>query len=495
MRKQILLFIICILSLFVISVHAEDITFTLDQKEYYFLIGQQAIIPLTLNNTYGSSKAGQLQYTITQEVNQNGFVYSSSNSNSQRFTVEDGNNTININFGSTDQPLTLKVSITFKYEESGERSVNLNDIIIHFVSNQSQMNNQQNQQTSSSEEIIDAQPSQKQQQTEQTPQQKLQNNQLSQDSSALKEQIQQQIAEQQHKEQAFQETLQENSEFQEHQQDLENKGYNLTDTQLNAASNNTGSFNYTYENQQGEQATLQGTMQEGVMEEIYQQTAEDRQEMFENLNQSQQYQEFQEQLQSEGYNATNHSFQQNGNKTTLDITYENKENETAVIHAEFENNELQKVELEKKEHFPFFLILLPFIIIGCMVLIWLYLKKKKQSNNLDKLPHITSAPPFDYKKESQRLLEQSKKYFQHHQYKDAYGTAGQALRLYLSYKYGLKKELTNDEVLNFLRKQKKPHQTIKKCFSYCSLVEFAKYQANEHDFNEIVTTVGNTINH
>lgn len=493
MKTRYLLVGISVLCLIVPLVQADDITFTVDQKEYYFLTGQQAVIPMTVNNTYGIIIQGNMKYTITQEFYQNGFTQTSTNSNSQSLSIQAGNNTMNINFGSTDQPLTLTASIEFLFEEDGQRSVSLDDIIIHFVSNQSQMNNQQNKQTSSSEEIVDAQPQNNQQPKQQTPQQKLQNNQLSQDSSALKEQIQNQIKEQEQQDQAFQENLRNNPAFQEHHQDLLNQGYNLTGKQFDSLSNDTGSFNYTYQNQNGQQATLQGKMQEGEITEIQQQTAEDRQEMLENLNNSKQFQEFQQQLQSEGYNQTDRSFQQQGNKTSLDITYKNKDNETAVIHAEFENNKLTSVELKKEDPFPFALLILPFIIIGFFLFIWLYMKKRKQQRHNKESRPIIPPKPFDYKAEAKRLLEQAKNYYQHKRYKDAYGTAGQALRLYLRYEYGLNRELTNDEVLRYLRTQKKPYQDIKQCFSLCSLVEFAKYHANNHDFQEIITTVGKTI--
>lgn len=71
-------------------------------------------------------------------------------------------------------------------------------------------------------------------------------------------------------------------------------------------------------------------------------------------------------------------------------------------------------------------------------------------------------------------------------YKDAYGTGGQALGLFLSYENQLNKEVTNDEIINFLREHKKEYKEAKECFDLCSLVEFAKYEANKNDFDEII---------
>ena len=46
--------------------------------------------------------------------------------------------------------------------------------------------------------------------------------------------------------------------------------------------------------------------------------------------------------------------------------------------------------------------------------------------------------------------------------------------------------MTNDEIISFLKDVNQPHDDIKQCLDLCSLVEFAKYQANEPDFSQIV---------
>ena len=130
------------------------------------------------------------------------------------------------------------------------------------------MNNQQDPQQSSSEKITDAQPNPSQQQQPQTPQEKLQNNQMNQDSSALKDQIEQQLQEEQQQQQAFEQNLFNNQDFQNYSQELSDQGYMLSQKQLDSVSNDTGSFNLTYKNQQGETATLQGTMENGELKDV-----------------------------------------------------------------------------------------------------------------------------------------------------------------------------------------------------------------------------------
>jgi hypothetical protein len=493
MRRYLVLIILFVI--FVIpTVVADDITFQTDQKDYYFLTGQDAVVPLTMNNTYGDDINGMMQYSITQEVNQNGYTHSSTNSQSQTYSIPTGNQTIGLNFGTSNTPLTLRVSLTFSYtKDSDTREVSLDGINIYFVSNQSQMNNEQNPQQSSSEKITDAQPDPSQQQQPQTPQEKLQNNQMNQDSSALKDQIEQQLQEEQQQRQEFEQNLLNNQDFQNYSRELKEQGYNLSDKQLDSMSNDTGSFNLTYENQQGETATLQGSMEDGELKDVQKQTAEDRKEMMDALNQSETFQKYLEELQNEGYNQTSVNYEQQGNTTTMELTYENTENETATITATFEDKELKDVQLSKQENIDPLFWSIPFLIGIILLFLYIYLRYQRKKASAEPLSQTLVKKPFDYKGEARRLLLEAEDLYKQKLYKAAYGKAGQALRLYLSYEYGLKRELTNDEVVRFLKTKQYPYSEIKQCFDLCSLVEFAKYTANDTDFSAIRRTVGSVI--
>ncbi|MDG6229320.1 MAG: hypothetical protein QCH96_05090 [Candidatus Thermoplasmatota archaeon] len=495
MRKTLILFTFILLLLFpLVPADNDDIVFTIDQKEYYFLTGQQAVIPLTINNTYGKDISGTMKYTITQEVDQNGFVYSSSNSNSQSYTVHPGNQTIGVNFGSSETPLTLRVSLSFSYTlDSENREVSLSDISIYFVPDKSQMDNQQDPQQATSEKITDATPSQNDQQQPQTPMERLQNSQMTQDSAALKDQIQQQLDAQKQQQEAFEQTLFDNEKFMQHHQDLLDQGYTLTEKQLDALNNDSGDFDLTYQNKQGETATVQGSMEDGEITDIHKQTAEDRRQMMEALNQSQDFKQYKEQLHTEGFNQTSVSFDQKGNKTTMNLTYQNQKNETATITAEFQDNELQDVTLTRQEEMNPLFWILPLLFVALLIGLFLYLRYKRRHPVSISLEQENRKEPFDHRAMAKRLLLEAEELYRQGQYKEAYAKAGQSLRLYLSYEHGICRELTNAEVIRFLKKKQYPYSEIKQCFDLCSLVEFAKYTANEKDFHAIRSTVGTII--
>ncbi len=257
--------------------NSKDLTLSLDQKDYYFLVGENAVIPLHSENTYGKTLNGMLIYSITQQISQQGFQFSSSNTQSTSLSIPDGKKDFYLNFGTSQSPATYKVGIKFQYNENGPREVSLEDITIHFVSQEAQKQNTNNEIKSSSREV------QQNQQTQQTPntfksiqqqmnnmfgkqqtlQQRIQNNQIGQDSQALKHQIQKQLSEEQQTQKNFEKQLGKNPEFQAQHEKILNSGYNLTNANIYPESNNTGDFELTYKKQDGKEATLKGRMENG----------------------------------------------------------------------------------------------------------------------------------------------------------------------------------------------------------------------------------------
>jgi HEPN domain-containing protein len=509
MKQKKIFFILLILFIIPI-VQAKDITLTLDQKDYYFKIGENALINLKYSNSYNKQIDGILSYTITQQINQGNFQYSSTNTQSNSFSIGDGDGDIQLNFGTSDAPMNLAVNLKFTYTDKNEMEINLDGINIHFVNDDSQKNNQQDKTSSSSQKSQSQSKSNTQQQSlqqmidqtfggqpqePQNTQQKLQNNQLSQDSSALKQQMQKQIQEQQQMKEEFQKQLAQNNEFQEKHHDLLSQGYNITSAQLSPVSNNTGDFKLNYQNQKGEQASLKGNMQNGEITNIQEDTPEKRQKIIDLLNQNKQFQKYDKQLQEQGYNQQKFDFSKKENRTNIQVDYLNANNETAVIKSEIINDTIKKVELikdnskSKKSYWWILLLVLVLSVVGYLV--YNNIRRKTNVEGIDDKKIIKK--PFDYKKEALIMIEGSKKSFSKKEYKDAYMLAGQALRLYLSYKNNLKKEITNDEVIAFFRKNKKSFKEVKECFDLCSLVEFAKYQANKKDFEKIIRYATNII--
>jgi len=91
MKKQILFIILMLIPLPL--VFAENLVMSVDQSEYYFTVGENAVIPLEIQNDYGHKISGTLQYTISQQIKQGNTQFSSSNTQTSTFAINDGNQT------------------------------------------------------------------------------------------------------------------------------------------------------------------------------------------------------------------------------------------------------------------------------------------------------------------------------------------------------------------------------------------------------------------
>ncbi|AKB58282.1 hypothetical protein [Methanosarcina barkeri] len=514
---------IAIFSLFLLLTpvaYAEgNIIFSIPQKDYYFLVGEQAYIPLNITNSGNNDINGILGYTLTQEINSGSVHFSSSNSKSTNLQVSKGNSTVNLGFGTSDKPETLNVSLNFNYDDNGSKVVNLGNIAIHFVEKESDKQNQANPIQSSSQEAsttqqttdpfaqqeqqIAQQEQQMQQimqqmtnqQSSQTPQQAAQNNQPDQNTSALKEQMQKQVQQQQETQQQFQKQVVTNQNFQKANQKLSDLGYNLTSMSANPSSNNTGTFTASYEKQNGDKASIQGEMNNGTMKSLQTDTAEDKQKMRDLLSQNKDFQKYQKQLQDDGFNEVDSTFSQENNTTALQIQYENAKNETAQINAKFENGSVEDVKLVREQErnlYPIYLIGILILLVLAYLVYNKYSGKKEQNTLVEeKIP--LQEENFDFREEAEKLVEKAISLYEEKQFKEAYGTAAQALRLYLSYKYGLKKEVTNSELINYLKNKRVEYEKFDRCLQLSSLVEFAKHMPDDGEFEEMIKTIKDTM--
>ena len=508
--------ILVLLSLFIFlvslhhAVYAQDISFSTEQTEYYFKIGQEAIIPIEINSTYGKQISGILQYTIAQQINQGNVQFSNSNTEAKSLVINEENQKISLDLGTSDTPSNLIMNLNFNYNKDGDRTVSLGPIMVHFVSDDSQKNNQQNKTQSSSQPNKQSQQqdlfSQQEQQMEQrlnellenqqnpsqNQQQRLQNNQLSQDSSALKQQIQKQVQQQEQIKKEFEKQLSSNNDFLNRHQNLLENGYNVTNNILNPVSNDTGSFDIKYKNTDGKWATLQGNMKNGTITELKQQTQDRQEKLLEKLKQNTLFQQFHNQLVTEGFSQKDINFQDNENETNIILQYENQKHDNAKITANFENDEIKRVTLEDNSSHSSNLILLILSVVAIVSVISVYfvikkfLKKKTFTIN-DSSPTIPKLKSFEHIIESKKLISQAQQYHDKGEYKEAFGTAGKAIRLFLSYDAGLKREITSEELIRLIQKNNYPIDAIRECLKITDLVEFARSNATENDFQKIIS--------
>ncbi len=527
--KRLALLLVIFVGLFQ-AVYAQDIILSTNQTDYYFKTDENAVIPIEINNTYGKQISGFLQYTLSQLINQGNLQLSNYNTEKKSISVNEESNKVSLNVGKSDTPSNFTLDLNFNYNENGNRIVALGPILIHFVSDESQKNTHEQHKmrsssqpnTQSSQQDIFSQQqqqmeqglnelfgnqqdifSQQQQQMEQKlneligsqqnqsqKQQQLQNNQLDQDSNTLKQQLERQVQKQEQTKKEFEQKLFSNNEFLNRHQNLLKNGYNINSTNLNAISNDTGSFDIKYNNTNGKWATLQGNMKNGTVTEINEQSHVKEERLLEKLKQNTLYQQFNSKLLTEGFSQNDIAFEANGNETNIIMKYEDQKHANATITANFVNDELKQVTLEDRNANTLNLMILIIIAVSIVFAIFIYFVFKRLIHK--KRPTIidTSSNPkkaFDHVTQSKKLMDKAIQYHDEGYYKEAFGNAGKSVRLFLSHDAGIKREITSEELIRLIQKYNYPIDDIRECLKITDLVEFAKLKPTESDFNKIIS--------
>ena len=299
--------------------------------------------------------------------------------------------------------------------------------------------------------------------------------------------MERQIQEQEKMKKEFQKNLMGNQRFQELNEKLTKMGYNITQVTSNPQTSNTGSFEVFYRKPNGETAVVKGEMKNGTVTTLVSLTAEEKKLILEKLFKNPKFQEYDKKLRSHGFNMSQPLFQISENKTEVSIPYMT-ESEENKITADYENGTIKNVsldkELEEENPWPWIILLAAIV----LAVLFAY-KKLKKPDELKKEPEKVTKKErqIDWRKEARKMIEEAKRLYSEGKEKDAYEKVSQAVRVYFSWKIGLKKEITSGELLKEMRRRKaKELGDVQRCLSLCGLVEFAKYRPNRKDFNEII---------
>ena len=313
------------------------------------------------------------------------------------------------------------------------------------------------------------------------------NNQLNQNTGALKEEMQQEMQKQEQMKKEFQKQLSENPEFQQKHQELMNKGYNLTNASVNPASNNTGDFELGYQKPDGSTARLTGRMQNGSMKEVMSHTSEDESAMLQRLEQNLKFQRLDEKLNQSGFERGSAAFDQlSQNHTKITVPYEDEDGEKREIHADYINGTIGDVVVVGKSErggHPWWILLsiLVLTVIGWFV----YGRYSTRGGTVD-VPSSQNPANVDYVAISRAMIGDARNLFECGEEKEAYKKVSQAARSYVSYKFGANIEITAVEAVHLLKRRDQDFRMVKECLDRCGSVEFAKVQPDRADFEMVV---------
>jgi len=204
---------------------------------------------------------------------------------------------------------------------------------------------------------------------------------MSQDTSALKEQLQREAAEKEQEKNAFNSALDADPLVQQVNETLVADGYSRASVDTNPTSGSDGSFAMTYQNAAGEQVNLNGAMTQGVVPSVTEQSAAAL-NVTAPLAANTTYQSFVRTLGDKGYSRNTTLMNVTLSGAMVNVTYLTDKGTPAFVNATVENGNVTEVSLGLNENGPDYLLIAIIAVVlviaaVCVWLIWRRLKARK----------------------------------------------------------------------------------------------------------------------
>ena len=529
--RKISFFILILAIVLVQTICFADISLTTDQKEYYFTVGEDASIPFGINSSYTNSMPATLQYSLIQGSSQGGMSYSQTSTQQHSFVISPGRSRNGITLNAAD-PVTYTINFDLLYQDGGKQySANLPPLTVHFVQNSSSEKNSPDPQESTTNEVqagqsgsssqdpfdqMDQEMNQIREQHQQminqmmqqssgsqqssagssgqnNLQQAVQNNQMNAQSTTLQQQLQQETVQKNKQQKEMADQVRQDQNLQDLNQQLKQAGYTQDSGSLEPQGDDKGSFTANYSRSDGEKASVQGSVQNGTVDQMTA-TGDDHMPVPDELAQDSRYKEQSGKLLNESYQPKSTSISINKNQTQVEQKYQTPDGKNATVHAVIKDGETQEVKTIREE-IPlvsgWILGILLIILLVCLLVYLGYRYHQKRGGIVQITPVLEEIIVSDPRDDALRMLQDAESSFSAGEIKEAYSLAGRSLRLYVSGKYGSSVEGTSDEVLALLKNRGKNTNDITRLLDICTLVEFAKREGKSEEFTEIIINIRN----
>jgi hypothetical protein len=506
------IFLIFIAAIMLPSVLAAGITITSNQTDYYYVFGQIATIALPVSNTYPDSINGTLRYTTITQLQNTGNILDITKNSVYPKTFPVGNSTLYLNAGTSNVSQSIKIQVAFQYMQSTPILVTLKDLNIHFGPNLSLYQDQQSSPATSTSGAglpgglgnnsvqFSNNTVQAQQQvgmdlaTSYSPSSpsSSQNNQLFQDTSSLKAQIDQATAQKGKFQNNFNKNLDADPLVRQVNAILAVDGFYRQSEDTNPTDDYNGTFTLIYRNITDEQVNLQGFMSGGVVPFVGEQSFTAVNVTLP-LNTNATYLSFSHELAERDFQRNQTFMNLTLTSATVNVTYLSGRGNPAYLNARVDNGTVTLVSLDMADSTINYLLfgMLSVVLILLALGAWrIYRHQKTQKKGLTQATNPLRPAPelYDYRKDALNLLGDAEKSFTSQNYKNAYSLVSRAIRIFLSYEQGVRRELTNTELEHILpaADHATSYADIMAFMEQCTDVEFAKGLPDAGEFSAMI---------
>jgi hypothetical protein len=476
-----------VLSLVPPGATAAGITLTAGQQDFYFLTGQRAEIPLMVTSTFTDEKPGTVRFSTDTQLEKTGTVMISTENRIFSHTVPAGRSFLNLTLSPSQVTRDSRVHVSYYYSNPAPVNVSLPEFYIHIVSEPGLVKNMPAPLTGtsrpetgtipaeSSVSIVEQAVSVREQMGSDSSGQPPAGGQSPAGSGAEREQ-------QREREQREQEQAELDSRLAHDplviavNRSLAAEGFSRCSLDTQPAGNDTGTFSMLYRRGSEDQVVVQGSMADGFVPSLRELanvpvTADPA------LDTNPTFQSFNRNLAGQAYIHKETLVRRTLSGAVANITYADAGGKKAYINATVEENRVIQVTLGQEpgpaDGFlpaPLIMVLAVILAVSC----WFIYGRYRQRSHETPDTRNGTQPAYDHRAEAEEILKEAGLAYERQDYARAYGLAGRALRMFLSYEYGEKGEVTADEAITLLRNVGHDTREIESVLGQCSDIVFAR---------------------
>ncbi|MCE5337560.1 MAG: hypothetical protein LLF90_02595 [Methanomicrobiaceae archaeon] len=461
----------------VTSVAAGGITLSTGQSDYTVLVGEEATIPIAVENTIGADTTGVLTQGLRFVPESGG---PATRTQSRPITLFLDTREIAVSAGTATEPGTFFFDVAFEYGDWPRTHVALPEIRVHVVQSATEQTEQTEQQVSSVSSVSTSSGTGELQGGTSSSSGK-QPGQMPQDMSLLQDQAAREHDRMQALRSALLTGLEEDPLVREIHAILTSHGYVRATTTIDPTGEDTGTFVFGYRGGSGEAIRASGLIANGTA--AYAAYATDRSLVVPvAVPANETYRRFASDLADAGFFPVSAAVNATPGATFVSVGFADDRNRPAAITATLVGGEVRAVDLKDPPD------LLPLAAAGalCIVLLIAYLVRR----GAPKAPEPPVSPvPGDPRAEALRLLDEARGEFDRGDRKEAYGTAGRALRSYVSSVYGTGAELADGDVLRLIEESGRETVVATSILEQCAAVSYAGFPPGDGEFWTVIRAI------
>jgi len=479
---------------------AADITVSAGQQDYYFLTGQPVEIPLTVTSSFPDDVQGTVRFSTDTQLQKTGTVMISTQNRVFSRTVPAGRSFLNLTMAASQVSQNYKVHISFYYATPSPVNASLPEFFVHIVTDPGLVKNSpvllESTSLPESGQIPSASSVGIVEQTVGIREQMGSDSTGGISPASGQPQPDPEKALQQPRDRETREREQE--EFDSRlgndplmlavNASLVSEGFRQQAVDTQPAGNDTGTFSMMYHRGAEDRVVVRGSMRGGVVFSVNE-VANAAISADPALDVNTTFRSIVGTLAEQDFDHRETQVNRTLTGAIVNSTFVSDEGRKAFVNATTDNNRVVQVTMGYEGETSGFsrggvTVLVMVILMICMG--FAYRKYRSHRSPVPEPVAGSLLPDFDHRMEAERFLNEAELSFARQQYRDAYGLASRALRIFLSSEYGDHGEVTPTEIVSHLLNAGMDARDIGIILRQCDDVVFARGEPDTGEFSSVV---------